>query len=700
MGRRRTNATERGRSDPHGSTGLRTRAENALAEKQGLAEMRPVDTERLVHELQVHQIELEMQNEELQSTQRVIAESREKYVDLYDFAPVGYFTFDAKGLTTEVNLTGASLLGIERSRLIGKPFILYVSPQDRDVFFAHHRTAQKSGRPERCELSIQHKDGSLIFVLMKSIAVSDNAGGMITRSAVTDITERKRMEDELARYQLLARHGRDIILFVRRSDGRIIEANDAAAEAYGYSKEELFSLNIYDLRGPKGRPLTDAQMDAADTSGILFETEHRRKDGTTFPVEVSSRGISIGAERILLSVIRDVAERKQAEDTTARLAAIVESSDDAIIGKSSDGTILTWNNGAERLYGYSAAEAVGRLISFLVPPHLHEDLSLLLIRIKQGEHIRNFETTRQKKDGTTVDVSLTISPIFNSSGETIGASTIARDVTERKRMEDAVHKSREQLKLMVRERTAELQESYDRLVRETMERARLEEQLRQAQKIEAIGTLTAGIAHDFNNILAAVIGFGELARDRLPTGTRERLCFDRITEAGLRGRDLVRRMLTFSRQAEQERRPLQLSSAIEETVGLLRASIPSTIDVRMKIESESGFILGDPVQLQQVIMNLCTNATHAMRDKGGILHIELSDYSVATSSSGRDKARLLHEARRPRHRRWYSSRRHRENLRPFLHHKGAGRGHGPGSFRRSRYRQEPRRSYRGRERAR
>jgi nitrogen-specific signal transduction histidine kinase/CheY-like chemotaxis protein len=169
-------------------------------------------------------------------------------------------------------------------------------------------------------------------------------------------------------------------------------------------------------------------------------------------------------------------------------------------------------------------------------------------------------------------------------------------------------------------------------MRESEERKQAEEQLRQVQKLEAIGTLTGGIAHDLNNILAAVMGFAERALGRVSEGTTEKACLEKVLEAGLRGRDLVRRMLTFSRKGEQEKKPLLISRVIEETVKLLRASIPSTIDIRMEIENGSGFVLADPVQMQQVIMNLCTNAAYAMRDGKGILQIELSDHTVAPSS--------------------------------------------------------------------
>ena len=164
------------------------------------------------------------------------------------------------------------------------------------------------------------------------------------------------------------------------------------------------------------------------------------------------------------------------------------------------------------------------------------------------------------------------------------------------------------------------------------EQRRVEEHLRQAQKMEALGTMSGGIAHDFNNILAAIIGFTELVTGHVDQGEPGRTCLERVMEAAIRGRELVRQMLTFSRKSEQEKKPVSLSEhrqGIREALAGCRAVQHS---IKVDVASESGFILADPVQIQQVLMNLCTNAAHAMREKGGTLDIKLDDFSVAPST--------------------------------------------------------------------
>jgi PAS domain S-box-containing protein len=262
-----------------------------------------------------------------------------------------------------------------------------------------------------------------------------------------DITARKQAEDTLARYQLLSENARDIMLFIRQ-DGRIIEANRAAVAAYGYDRDALLGKTIYDLRDPATVPDVDTQMQQTDSGGILFETVHRRADGTLFPVEVSSIGAVINRRLVLVSIIRDISARRRIEAAQTQLAALVQSTDDAIIGKTLEGTIISWNAAAERIYGYSAEEAIGRSIQMLAPPDQPDEIPQILEQLKHGERIARLETTRMRKDTTLIDVSLTISPIRDANGAISAASTIARDISERKRNEAALRESEQRFRTM------------------------------------------------------------------------------------------------------------------------------------------------------------------------------------------------------------------------------------------------------------
>jgi signal transduction histidine kinase/CheY-like chemotaxis protein len=219
-------------------------------------------------------------------------------------------------------------------------------------------------------------------------------------------------------------------------------------------------------------------------------------------------------------------------------------------------------------------------------------------RILAGEAREGDEYVLRRKNGSEFPVFIRASRTVQD-GRVIGLRGIVVDLTQSKRAEE--------------------------------EKIRLEEQVRQAQKMEAIGTLAGGIAHDFNNILAAVIGFTEMAIDDAPEGSPLRPKLDRAHKASLRGRDLVKQILTFSRKAEQERRYVALTPLVKETLRFLRASLPATIEIQLDSSSETDLVLADPTQIEQVIVNLATNAAYAMGNKGGLLELRMSDTLIPSS---------------------------------------------------------------------
>lgn len=240
------------------------------------------------------------------------------------------------------------------------------------------------------------------------------------------------------RYRTFVDHCADA-LFLQDWDGYVVDVNRQACVSLGYERDELIGMHPTQFDPDVGRELPaelSARLDAGETVG--FDTRHRRKDGTLFPVEVRLRPFGAGAARFILSLAHDITKRKAAEEANARLASIVESTDDGIHATTLDGTVTSWNAAAQRLYGYTSEEMLGESTARLVPTERPDEATRLLHLVKEGRSTTHFETVRLRKDGSAVAVSLTISPIVGPNGEVVGASAIARDITRRKRAEETI----------------------------------------------------------------------------------------------------------------------------------------------------------------------------------------------------------------------------------------------------------------------
>jgi PAS domain S-box-containing protein len=260
-----------------------------------------------------------------------------------------------------------------------------------------------------------------------------------------DVTERKRAEAALGQSETRKAAVLDSVLdciVTIDADGRVIEFNAAAERTFGYTKAEAIGRSLAELIIPPA--LRDAHgaglarylaTGEGPLIGKLIEVTAVRSDGSEIPVELAITAIRSDRAPIFTGVLRDITARKQADQTRARLAAIVDSSDDAIFSTTLDGTVVTWNAGAERLYGYTAAEVVGGSRSLIVPDARSAELTAILEKVARGEACEPFETQRTRKDGSTIDISLTISPMTDPTGRVTGIATVARDVTSRKKAE-------------------------------------------------------------------------------------------------------------------------------------------------------------------------------------------------------------------------------------------------------------------------
>ena len=324
------------------------------------------------------------------------------------------------------------------------------------------------------------------------------------------------------------------------------------------------------------------------------------------------------------SVIR-LPERQNVEAELRRLAAIVASSSDAIVSTSLDGTITTWNQGAEAIFGYRPDEVIGRPIFLLAAPGREDEMPLMLDRVRRGERIEHYETIRQSKDGRQIAVSLTISPICDINGWIVGASKIARDITSRKCAEAELLHLTETLEQRVAERTAELEQANQRLRAEIAEREQadarlleLQSELFHAVRLSAVGQMAGALAHELNQPLAAATNFVNAARRLLASGERAKVntAHEVMAEAAaevLRAGQIIRRLRDFVALGETDRQPENLIALIEESSALaLTGAGAAGVQAFFRFDPKAVRVFANRIEIQQVLVNLIRNALDAM----------------------------------------------------------------------------------------
>jgi PAS domain S-box-containing protein len=318
-----------------------------------------------------------------------------------------------------------------------------------------------------------------------------------------------------------------------------------------------------------------------------------RRDGAIRHLHALTEPVLDEGGRVIrvVGTLVDETERRQSEETRARLSAIVASSWDAIVGMTTDGVVETWNGGAETILGRRAEEACGQRIGDLLGREAEHEIADLLRRNAAGERITSHRIDLER-DGRRVTLAVSLAPIRSGSGAMTGVSLIARDQSDR---------------------------------------TRLEEQLQQARKLEAIGTLAGGIAHDFNNLLWVILGNTERVLHKLPGPSPLRPMLENVLAASRRARGVVDQILAFSRRTETKLELFSPSEVVREAVDLLRSTLPSSIQIRTSLDRGSGVVLGDRTHLHQVVMNLCTNAYHAMGE-AGVLTIAVEEVEVKSRS--------------------------------------------------------------------
>ena len=481
---------------------LREAAEARLASATK-TEIPARSAEELLHELQVHQIELEMQNEALRQSQMALAESRDRYVDLYEFAPVGYLTVGAGGKIEEINLTGVSLLRGERKKLLQTYFLSLVVAEDQHRWVRHVRELKREDGQDGVILALQRRDGTLFHAKLDCAFTHDESArqagaSSAVRIAMSDVSDRIQAEravrTERMRLKTILNVASDPI-FVKDNENRIILANQAFYDLFGLDEGAVIGKTL-------------AETDPADEDEHFFAVDRRVLATGTPYVREESRTL----------------------------------------------------NGFERTIVMSKARFV-------------ED-----------------------------------------SGEKFLVCSIF-DITDRKQA--------------------------------AQKREELESQLRESQKMEAIGTLAGGIAHDFNNIVAAILGNAELAREDSAGNAHALESVEEIRKAATRARALVQQILSFSRRQPTEFKAIGLAPLVDETLRFLRVTLPPRITLVAVCDPDVPQVLADATQIEQVLLNLVTNAVQAIGAEQGHIEIRLDSTTPSPMPLQGQTALLRLHAKRP-----------------------------------------------------
>ncbi len=433
------------------------------------------------------------------------------------------------------------------------------------------------------------------------------------------------------RHRALVEAAVDAIITIDEA-GIVLSFNPAAERLFGFFKHEIIGHSVSILLPQPYRDLQDSDIqnylksDIAKIIGSGREVEGVRKDGTLFPMHLSIGEFHICDARHFVGILQDLTERHQAVQKARHFSAIVESSDDAIIGKDLDGIIDSWNKGAERLYGFTAEEAIGKPITIIVPDELHGQIDIFVDKIRKGERIAHVETKRRRKNGTTLDISLNISPIHDQNGQVVGASAIARDITEQLRTREKLEHANMELEAQRDETEVQRQE-----LEEINQRLAISiEEARAATAAKS--DFLANMSHEIRTPMTAILGYLDVIEDQLGSNTPASEIAESlapIRRSGEHLMSLINDILDLSKieagHIELERLSFSPFQALCDVLELLRARASSK-GLTLAVECATPipeFIESDQQRLRQILINLVGNALKFTQSGGVTVRVRL-----------------------------------------------------------------------------
>ena len=453
-------------------TGLRHQAEELLrTTKRDVAAMPVKDVQRLVYELQVHQIELEMQNDELRRTQMELEAARDRYVDLYDFSPAGHLTLDTHGKIVEANLRAGTLLGINRKELIGQSLARFVASDDQNIFHRHCQQVLKTGARQTCEIHLRHKAGASCCVYLESLTVHEEPGHITHwRTALLDISERKLAEKELrdgeARLRAILDHSPGMV-FLKDTEGRYLHVNRQFLIAFHMTREQVLGKTDEAIFVPEQAAAFRANDLMALRAGVPLEFEEvaTHDDGphTSIVSKFSLYG-GDGKPYALCGISTDITDRKRVENalrqSEERYRSIFENAVEGIFQTTLEGKYIAVNPALARMYGYDSPDdmiaTITDIASQLYVDPGRRDEFIRLIEA-QGE-VTGFETLVYRKDGSIIWISENVRTRRDQAGMLVGYEGTVEHITTRKLAEERLRATLDEVR-MLSGRVATVQEA-------------------------------------------------------------------------------------------------------------------------------------------------------------------------------------------------------------------------------------------------
>lgn len=524
---------------------------------------------------------------------RALTISEKKYRNLADESPDLRYRTDLEGKITYTSQSIYKLSGYTVEEALGIVLAdVYVNPEERKAFLS---TLKKNGYVNNFAAQLKRKDGSIWWAASSAHFYKDHNGNILGVDGITrDITEQKEAEKAIRRseeqWNRTFNSFPDIVT-LQSTDMRIIKANITACNTLGLPSDAVLGHHCYELFHGSEDPCQNCPLLEIKKSFTPYSQEIvHEKLGKTFLVSAAPVMDEEGHLEYIAHVARDITEEKESERDRIRLTAAIEQASETVLVTDLSGSIQYVNPAFTKLTGYSADEVLGKNPRILQSDEHDEAFyKQMWTTLLRGETWHG-RLTNMKKDGSLFEEEGTISPVKDANGKISNFVAVKRDV------------SREIL---------------------------LENQLRQSVKMEAVGTMASGIAHDFNNILAAILGYAEFIRSDVSKESRVGKNIAEILTAGKRAAELVKQILTFSRQQTSDKQALLPHLIITEALKMLRGTLPATVIIEENIDPGCGAILASPTSIHQIVVNLCNNGFQAMNDQKGRLQVRLQQQQLA-----------------------------------------------------------------------